>query len=370
MTSPTEVDKGVLEALRGDLSEALAANEQFAQRERQLKEELARMTRECESLRLSEAKGPPLTLPGGSGKELVGGNDTGLSIPGKRDLGLQTMVAPWGGDARDIPVEDFLTGVELVAASGYWTDADKALVVRMRLKGQAAAFLGSRRDLQGPQVQYITIKEALIHRFRDRVKPEDYLLRLHALRQAPGEAVQPFADRCRAMGEKALGGGPDALAASSATGRIILAAFLNGLRGEVGRLLRMSPPADLEEAVGRAVVAEMELSRGDLGDTIAARVEKPKPLLAEGQPKNQGPCFRCGLYGHRLRNCPTPDRQRGAPRGACFRCGRPGHIMAECERDRRPVGTEGPPKERRAIEGPPARLAILPATNPNEPGPQ
>lgn len=113
-------------------------------------------------------------------------------LPGRRkkDLSLQSMIAPWSGEEGSIPVGDFLNGLELVAATGGWEESDKALVLRMRLRGQAAAFLTSRRELQRLDTSYKDIEKALLHRFQDTSRPEDYLLQLHTLRQEQRESAK------------------------------------------------------------------------------------------------------------------------------------------------------------------------------------
>lgn len=279
----------------------------------------------------------------------------------RKDMSLQAMVSPWSGEEGSIPVAEFVRGIELVAESGHWEERDKALVLRMRLKGQAASFLASRLDLQEAEVSYDLLKQALIGRFRDELSPQHHLLLLNTMSQSKGEGVRAFADRCRAAGQRAL---PRDLAEDEVIGarkqieRVVLTAFMNGLRGEMGRSLRVSPPSDLEEAINRATLVEREELKGGRGDVFVVypgtvpeafseasqgmRVVNQRPL------QKRGLCFHCRREGHIARDCPgragpvgpasPPARREGRE---CFRCGLEGHFARDCRG--RPQGRNGPP---------------------------
>lgn len=277
----------------------------------------------------------------------------------KKNLGLQSMVAAWSGEDT-VTVAEFFEGVDLVARCGNWEDQDKALVVRMRVTGAAAAFLASRADLRRPETTYADLRRALEVRFRDGVKPEQYLLQLSSLTQAADEGIGPFADRCRRVGEKAQGSEStpqEQAAARRQIDKVVLAAFLRGLRGEVGRFLRLNPPETLEEAVQKAVLAEIEFG----ATRHLCAVAQPAPSIVTQEATSSAPavevrrvervgpeCYRCGGRGHISRNCSTPrprtDRQANRPNlesGPCFNCGRRGHIARECRESRR-EGNEYP----------------------------
>ena len=50
---------------------------------------------------------------------------------GRKDLSLQSMIKPWGGETSSRPVEEFLDYLEEVAASGAWEDTDRVRVCRL-----------------------------------------------------------------------------------------------------------------------------------------------------------------------------------------------------------------------------------------------
>lgn len=273
----------------------------------------------------------------------------------RKEMALQTMVAPWSGEPSDIPVEEFLRGVELVAESGNWEDRDKALVTRMRLKGQAAAFLASRDDLIETGVTYARLKEALVDRFQDQTTPQQYLLQLSGISQGAAEGVRAFADRCRALGQRSLEKDlpeGERLGARNQVTRLVLTAFMAGLRGEAGRSLRVNPPQTLEEAVARASLVEREegskrrvdvfrlvgpqsgSEEADVFDGLGAREAR---VAVRGRGGTLGPCYRCRRPGHIAKDCPGP-RDGGRPgtfqhpeRRTCFRCGQRGHLSFDCD---------------------------------------
>lgn len=332
--------------LRALVEKLNLANEAFAEREEKYKKEVERLQRESGiGIR---ASGDENSITQGEAIPLAA---VGEVPRARKDMTLQSMVGTWSGE-DSVPVTEFLEGVELVAQSGHWDDKDKALVIRMRLKGAAAAFLASRSDLRRPETSYRNLKEALEIRFKDHSKPEHYLLRLSSVAQSPTEGIGPFADRCRAIGEKAQreeGTALEQAAARRQIEQVVLAAFLRGLRGEVGRFLRLNPPGSLEEAVQKAVMAEREYGSASQS-CFVAQTDSPQAMnRTELDPSQQIgsialECYRCGGKGHMARVCATPRLQGkanavpvksvGAPLGPCFSCGRRGHFARNCrERD-------------------------------------
>lgn len=376
MTATPEVtDFDVEETIR----ELTRANEAFAERETLMRSEIDRLARELAELRPARrlsmgAEGPVL-------QHRMSGTrpETGPPVPIRKDMSLQNMVACWSGEPSSVPVSDFLRGIELVALSGNWEDPDKALVARMRLKGTAAAFLASRPDLQAPGVPFGQIKTALEERFRDHRGPEQYFMALSDVRQMASEAVRAFADRCRLLGEKAIspeGTVPEQTAARRQIDRVVLAAFLKGLAGEVGRTVRLNPPSTLNEAVERAAVAELELGQTRSGAFVAVAEDgSTGPVTeADSPPPPQGlvaACYRCGGPGHLARQCRKaattvnvnpghePAAYRGtnparpAPRGNCYRCDRPGHFARNCPERGQPQAN--PNAHGPAVPRPPVR---------------
>lgn len=342
--------KKASELTEGEISELLTANREFKEREERLREELKRLSKERDDLMggLAEATPPrqpvlPVNVP----------------VLPKKNLSLQSMIAQWSGAPEDCSVEKFLRSVEDVARCGNWEEAEKLLVARTKLAGAAADCLDSHPELSEGRATWAAFEKALRDRFGDVTKPEQYLLRLHSLQQGRGETVRAFATRCRSLAEKALvrGGSEEARrGAREQLDRGVLAAFIQGLSGEKGRLLRYMPPSTWEEAVERATVMEREEEEANRRRSEGAYVLQAQgELVAEPQteavaglaavsgpsraepPSSQvgGLCYRCGGRGHLARDCATRSERSGGrgpasdPKG-CYRCGRRGHWARDC----------------------------------------
>lgn len=314
------------------LAEALAANEALKAKELEGQAELAELRKTVKYLEKGSDQHEEASL-------------SSVNVPQKRDMSLQQLVKPWGGDVEACPVEVFLSNLGKAAKAGAWTQDDTLLVAEAKLVGAAATFLQSRPDLD----TFPALKEALKERFGTPLGPDYYARALHSAAQGQGESARDFADRCRGLGIKAYKNpkGADPWTDKQIE-QVVKASYVNGLRGECGKQLKFLPPQTLSEGIERATLIEQVLEKQPRSEVFGVTPASSRD--------SQGNCFNCGGRGHFARSCPTPrddsrnqgcrpmrtellptrKGQRGTPRirrtfdGSCFVCGKIGHRAVDC----------------------------------------
>ncbi|XP_046398213.1 uncharacterized protein LOC124165019 [Ischnura elegans] len=142
---------------------------------------------------------------------------------------------------------------------------------------------------------------------------------LSNLRMSPGEGIEAFADRLRAINARTYS--TEGPAERVAERRVeadqrALDTFLRGLTGEVGHQCRLTAPETFDAAIGNAI-------------RIQETERRPAEGLRDGPPArrvfhapSQRVCFNCGQPGHLSKQCSRGRR--------CFICGGGDHLARDC----------------------------------------
>ena len=214
-----------------------------------------------------------------------------------KDMSSAQLVETWGGTSRDMPVLAYFTRLEYAAELGQWSEREKLGVLNLKLRDDALLFVSSLGELDEAISSYQGLKHALIERFGDR-KPAQYrYAQLQSAEQRVSESIREFADRCRTLARRTIPVTTDPVAAKvlgEEADRRMLAAFVNGLRGNVGRQVRYSAPLTFAKAVQQAQVVEMADKGASIREGIRGEREiRSRPVFV-GKPT----CVRCS--GHAL----------------------------------------------------------------------
>uniref|UniRef100_T1HCG6 CCHC-type domain-containing protein n=1 Tax=Rhodnius prolixus TaxID=13249 RepID=T1HCG6_RHOPR len=299
----------------------------------------------------------------------------------KRDMSMQALIRPWGGREDEESVDNFLKNIEMVASCGGWTEQDKTLICRLKLTGAAATCVAGFPTLLEPTATLEDYRRILKDRFDPIQSSAEKLLQLNSVGQWAGEKVKEFADRCRKLGEETIPNEAMSMLemewARKQALQVTLAAFMKGLRGEIGLPLRYHPPNSFKEAVEAATRIESAQSQV----TYQSEVRAVQEGRREGERRYPATttggltCFRCQQKGHCAREClrgrPQPSQARNLQRrpndakpkfqGNCYVCGQSGHLARNCARRATQVkvcvcqqpNIEQDPKGRGPMGGPP-----------------
>lgn len=320
-----------LEEVRKELEALRVANRQLEENKLVMEVENTRLTQEAEAAKavISTREASPAT---------------------RKELGLQSMIKLWSGEASGPPVSEFIRSLEMVAATGGWSDRDSKMICRLKTTGAAAACLDAHPELLKSESTFEDFKKVLRRRFEGLVDPERNLMALNSIQQINGETALAFADRCRKLGLKTLRptcNVQEAAWAREQMERTVLAAYVKGLRGPAATQLQFYPPKDMDEATQNAERVEQALlnqrNPKDVfyyeEDNASGTYEVASATKNVGKGMKENSCFECGGRGHYARDCANRKqnpRHRGTPAagrsGFCYVCADPNHFAARCPR--------------------------------------
>jgi hypothetical protein len=172
--------------------------------------------------------------------------------PVTKDLPLIAMVPKWSGTDKAVPLYEFFEILERTACVGNWTQDDLIRIAAMRLTDVARIFYNGALELHGNDVTWTTFKNAFYQSFRDARTDQFHFTQLQSAKQRKDVSPQDYADRCRNLGYKTVPKAEDPVQQKwhyEQAERMLLASFISGLSGEVGKFTRFNLPANMSEVL-------------------------------------------------------------------------------------------------------------------------
>lgn len=269
-------------------------------------------------------------------------NPVSLARP---NFDLVSVIPTFNGDERD-SVSDFISKIEDVGTLSGWSDANKIVVAKLKLKGTAFSFSKSDEACQSAQ-NLTDLQHALEGRFKEKLPDHYYFEQLANIRQERGETIEKYSDRVKHLSIKTIRCTHNAevdKVLREEGDRRAMEAFTRGLFGELGKQVRIRFPKTLQEAVTLAI-AIRDVERKPSHESFS----KPVFLTPSHQEVR---CHKCNKLGHKQNDCrvgnrttvPVNKQYRGAfqhsqdprsfhnsqPSKQCNFCKRLGHWESEC----------------------------------------
>lgn len=276
--------------------------------------------------------------------------------PKRKDLTIASSLKEWSGAPTSLPVKEFFNSIDAAATMGNLDDRDKIHIAKLKVVGAAAEFLHCRPDLSDPNFTYKEFREAFEERFKEKLPENYHYSQLQMATQRKNESPEAFADRVKALSLKTIKPTEDAIekrVLGQEAERRLLAAYTAGLRGEVGRQVRLRMPKTMSEAIQVAVTTQNNEQQNE-GRNRQHETQGHNVFMLKRDIK----CHACNRKGHIARDCRTkvPGSTYKTPRGqgpppqfkrnptangnsdnkvqTCFYCKKPGHMMKDCRKKR------------------------------------
>ena len=235
-----------------------------------------------------------------------------------RDLGVANLVEPWKEDSNSVPVIEFFESVNEAAEMGRLSTKDKVRLARLKLRGAARVFYTAQPQLRADGISYEEFRTAFVNRFQDKHTDQYNYARVQNASQEKNESPEVFLDRLRKLCQRTLRSSVNPVEQAiinQEANRRLLAAFINGLIGAVGKQVRMQMPDNIDKALNMAIIAtnaereEKALARedrgtnvrvfavgGNRGGTPGNNYQRYEGLRGKFQWSNRGACCEIHLW--------------------------------------------------------------------------
>jgi len=141
--------------------------------------------------------------------------------------------------------------VNEAAEMGRLSAKDKVRLARLKLIGAARVFYSSQPQLRADDVSYEVFRTPFINRFQDKHTDQYYDARVQNASQENNESPEVFLDRLWKLCQRTVCSSVNPVeqtVINQEADRRILAAFINGLIGAVGKQVRMQMPDNIDKA--------------------------------------------------------------------------------------------------------------------------
>jgi hypothetical protein len=154
-------------------------------------------------------------------------------------------------------------------------------VAVLKIAGAARSFYNTCSELH-TNVTSDTFERAFRHIFREARTDHFHFLSLQTARQEKEEGPQEFADRCWTLAHKFMRRDSDPAVQrvhEENAERMLLASFVGGLTGEIGKLTRVQNPQNLDQSLKAALAVREDIRQGRRPETFYTRSVKPAKAL-------------------------------------------------------------------------------------------
>jgi hypothetical protein len=150
-------------------------------------------------------------------------------------------------------------------------------------------------------------------------------MRLQMAKQGKNKGPQESADWCRALAQKVMRRDDNPAVQKihrENAERMLLASFVAGLSGEIGKMMRIQNPQNVNQALTTALTIREALSQEKNAKTFFTKFENSVEVSSQGrvrhaQGRAEPKCYECEGRGHFARECPTHlnrGQTRNSPR--------------------------------------------------------
>ena len=189
----------------------------------------------------------------------------------RKDLSLISLVPKWSGSESAVSLEEFFENIESALKICRWHSSDCMQIVALKLTDSARTFYNTCLELHAEDATWDKFKKAFRERFGDVHTDQYHFIRLQTARQAKHEGPQEFTDRCKTLAQKIMCKDSDPVAQRihrENAERMLLASFVAGLSGEVGKQIKFQSPRDLRQALTTALAVREALKQERFAETF------------------------------------------------------------------------------------------------------